>query len=118
MPPVRIMEENLSSFSDRDFKRRTGIFARSISGQDKDPTALTPPGRSLSPAMRGFFTLAQTQSVLKFFNFSAVGTLRDPLFSRGSAGLHRCAATFEKTVRLSPRVVVFVFADKGGDTNV
>ena len=59
------------------------IFSRSISGQDKDPTALTPPGRSLSPAMRGFFEVAQTQSVLPFFSFSAVGTLRNLLFSMG-----------------------------------
>ena len=54
--------------------------------QDKDPTAVTPSGRSLSPAMRGFFEVAQTQSVLQLFNFSAVGTLINHLFSMGSAG--------------------------------
>ena len=36
-------------------------------------------------AMRGFFDIAQTQSVLRIFIFSAVGTLRNRLFSKGSA---------------------------------
>jgi len=42
---------------------KMGWFARSILVQDKDPTAVAPPGRSQSPAMRGFSGIRPPQSV-------------------------------------------------------